>query len=260
MQAEQQAKAEELAHQQARQQELVRFHQALADLARAAAQGDLQRRLPADFALDELVPVAGSINQLLHTIERGLAKTSSVLAALADADLTQRVTGDYDGAFAALKHSTNGVADRLADIMQDLRDTSHSLRNDTEEILSGATDLADRTARQALAVEETSAVMQHLSRTVQQNAAQARTVTADAAMQRISDASAQIVNIVGMIDDIAFQTNLLALNASVEAARAGEAGRGFAVGAVEVRRLARSAASASAEVKALIDTSRQRSR
>src|SRR5690606_16820603 len=75
------------------------------------------------------------------------------------------------------------------------------------------------------------------------------------AMERITTSSAKISNIIGLIDDIAFQTNLLALNASVEAARAGEAGKGFAVGAVEVRRLAQSAAEASADVKALIEAS-----
>ncbi len=80
-------------------------------------------------------------------------------------------------------------------------------------------------------------------------------LSANAAMGRITESSAKISNIIGLIDDIAFQTNLLALNASVEAARAGDAGKGFAVVAVEVRRLAQSAASASAEVKALIEQS-----
>jgi methyl-accepting chemotaxis protein len=74
-------------------------------------------------------------------------------------------------------------------------------------------------------------------------------------MGKIADSSARISNIIGVIDDIAFQTNLLALNASVEAARAGEAGNGFAVVAIEVRRLAQSAASASADVKAVIEES-----
>ena len=80
-------------------------------------------------------------------------------------------------------------------------------------------------------------------------------VSANAAMERITQSSGKISNIIGLIDDIAFQTNLLALNASVEAARAGDAGKGFAVVAVEVRRLAQSAASASAEVKVLIEQS-----
>jgi methyl-accepting chemotaxis protein len=78
---------------------------------------------------------------------------------------------------------------------------------------------------------------------------------ANEAMERITQSSGKISNIIGLIDDIAFQTNLLALNASVEAARAGDAGKGFAVVAVEVRRLAQSAASASSEIKGLIEQS-----
>src|SRR5690606_21467981 len=128
--------------------------------------------------------------------------------------------------------------------------------------------------KQAATIEETSAAMEQLANTVAENARMAddanisaNSVSADAArsgavmdqanqaMERITQSSAKISNIIGMIDDIAFQTNLLALNASVEAARAGEAGKGFAVVAVEVRRLAQSAAEASAEVKALIEAS-----
>src|SRR5690606_17385106 len=139
----------------------------------------------------------------------------------------------------------------------------------------GANDLSERTTKQAATIEETSAAMEQLASTVLANAERAReastvatgvTHTAEEggqvmgkatdAMERITQSSAKISNIIGLIDDIAFQTNLLALNASVEAARAGEAGKGFAVVAVEVRRLAQSAAQASAEVKALVEQSR----
>ena len=158
--------------------------------------------------------------------------------------------------------------------MARLRDTSGQLKLATGEILSGANDLSERTTKQAATIEETSAAMEHLAATVADNAeradqasVQARRVSdtaeesgtvmaeANRAMERISTSSTRISNIIGMIDDIAFQTNLLALNASVEAARAGDAGKGFAVVAVEVRRLAQSAASASADVKALIEQS-----
>jgi methyl-accepting chemotaxis protein len=166
------------------------------------------------------------------------------------------------------------MAEKLADIVTHLRDTSRALKLATGEILSGANDLSERTTNQAAAIEETSAAMEQLAAMVTDSAksaaeASARTLgvsttaeqggaviqEANAAMERITASSARISSIIGLIDDIAFQTNLLALNASVEAARAGEAGKGFAVVAIEVRRLAQSAAGASSEVKALIEQS-----
>jgi methyl-accepting chemotaxis protein len=196
------------------------------------------------------------------------------LAALANTDLTHRVHGDYEGAFLQLKTDTNAVAEKLTDIVSSLKQTSRGLKMATSEILSGANDLSERTTKQAATIEETSAAMEQLSGTVLANAERAKdassvaaTVTRTAedggqvmhhatdAMERITQSSGKISNIIGMIDDIAFQTNLLALNASVEAARAGDAGKGFAVVAVEVRRLAQSAAGASAEVKKLIEQS-----
>src|SRR5690606_22170223 len=172
------------------------------------------------------------------------------------------------------RDNTNAVADRLARVMGDLQETSRQLKVATGEILAGSNDLAERTGRQASMVEETSATIRQVSATVGANAARAEDANrsvgaasriavesgaameaATRAMEQISASSAKISNIIGLIDDIAFQTNLLALNASVEAARAGEAGNGFAVAAVEVRRLAQSAAGASAEIKQLIDLS-----
>ncbi|MBE7733920.1 methyl-accepting chemotaxis protein [Devosia faecipullorum] len=240
----------------------------------AAIEGDFSLR--ADTALPdaELARLAENVNELLATVERGIGETGTVLAALAKADLSLRVTGDYKGAFGRLKADTNGVAEQLGEIVTQLRDTSGALRTATGEILSGANDLSERTTRQATTIEQTSASMEQLRNVVADNAShageaseKARLVSseaqasgtvmneANAAMERITQSSAKISNIIGLIDDIAFQTNLLALNASVEAARAGEAGKGFAVVAVEVRRLAQSAAQASSEVKALIEQS-----
>jgi methyl-accepting chemotaxis protein len=240
----------------------------------AAIAGDFSKRVDAEFPDDELNTLARSVNNLVETVDRGLGETGEVLAALADTDLTQRMEGDYQGAFAQLKHDTNAVADKLTDIVGQLRETSGALKTATGEILSGANDLSERTTKQAATIEETSAAMEQLASTVMQNAERARgasdvafTVTKTAeeggqvmhqateAMERITQSSGKISNIIGLIDDIAFQTNLLALNASVEAARAGDAGKGFAVVAVEVRRLAQSAASASADVKVLIEQS-----
>jgi len=240
----------------------------------AAIDGDFSHRADTALPDPELRRLAENVNELLATVERGISETGSVLAALARADLSMRVTGDYKGAFGRLKADTNGVAEQLGEIVGRLRATSGALRTATGEILAGANDLSERTTRQAATIEETSAAMEQLSQTVVDNAGQAhaasekaRGVAAEAqasgavmsrateAMEKITASSAKISNIIGLIDDIAFQTNLLALNASVEAARAGEAGKGFAVVAVEVRRLAQSAAQASADVKVLVEQS-----
>jgi methyl-accepting chemotaxis protein len=240
----------------------------------SAVAGDFSRRVDAEFPDAELNALASSVNNLVATVDRGLGETGEVLSALASTDLTKRMQGDYEGAFARLKHDTNAVADKLGEIVGQLKETSRGLKTATGEILSGANDLSERTTKQAATIEETSAAMEQLASTVLQNADRAKEASqvassvtrtaeeggkvmgeANSAMERITASSAKISNIIGLIDDIAFQTNLLALNASVEAARAGDAGKGFAVVAVEVRRLAQSAASASSEVKVLIDQS-----
>ena len=195
------------------------------------------------------------------------------LGKLADGQLSTIET-PFAGDLEAVRGAYNQTVDKLTTIITQLRSTSASVKSATGEILVGANDLAERTTKQAAAIEETSAAMEQLAATVTDNARRADTasskaqavsaaaeqggkvmVEATAAMERITASSTKISNIIGMIDDIAFQTNLLALNASVEAARAGDAGKGFAVVAVEVRRLAQSAASASSEVKVLIEQS-----
>ncbi|UJW87785.1 HAMP domain-containing protein [Devosia sp. SL43] len=252
----------------------LQLNRSLAEVVGAAANGDFSRRVDAGFEDGELREVAGAVNNLVGVVDSGLNETSSVLGALARAELDQRVRGAYQGAFGRLKDDTNAVADRLTDIVTQLRGTSSALKTATGEILSGANDLSERTTKQAATIEETSAAMEQLSSTVVDNAAKAEAASrqaggvsrsaeeggavmskATAAMERITESSTKISNIIGLIDDIAFQTNLLALNASVEAARAGDAGKGFAVVAVEVRRLAQSAASASSDIKALIEQS-----
>ncbi|MGV8856882.1 MAG: methyl-accepting chemotaxis protein [Devosia sp.] len=247
---------------------------AFGEVVDAAIAGDFSRRIETKFQDLELNSLADSINNLVQTVDRGMAETGIVLAALAETNLTKRVKGDYKGAFAKLRDDTNAVADKLTDIVEQLRKTSRGVRSATGEILAGANDLSERTTKQAATIEETSATMEQLAQTVLANANKAQDASvqsqavsrtaeeggavmsqATGAMERITNSSAKISNIIGLIDDIAFQTNLLALNASVEAARAGDAGKGFAVVAVEVRRLAQSAASASSDVKVLIEQS-----
>ena len=269
---------EERQNEQFRRAERVEMMQALqrafGQVVDAAVAGDFTKRVGLGFDDPELNSLGTSVNNLVATVERNLDETGHVLAALANADLTARLEGSFQGAFAELRDDVNKVGQTLTSTVSALRSASRSLKTATGEILSGSSDLSERTTRQGETIEETSSAIEQLTTTVVDNANRAadasrkaqsvsQTATeggevmrlANEAMDRIITSSGKISNIIGLIDDIAFQTNLLALNASVEAARAGEAGKGFAVVAVEVRRLAQSAAQASAEIKGLIEQS-----
>jgi len=206
--------------------------------------------------------------------KKAVQELSQVLSLLAEGNLGCRIEGKFPDELEQVRLAFNETIDRFSTIVRELRQTSTALRSATGEILAGANDLAERTTRQAAAIEETGAAVEQLSQTVAENAKRAEAARTNArsvsdgaeqtgsvmgeannAMEAVTAQSAKISNIIGLIDDIAFQTNLLALNASVEAARAGDAGKGFAVVAVEVRRLAQSAASASNDVKGLIEQS-----
>ncbi|XLZ67992.1 methyl-accepting chemotaxis protein [Massilia sp. SR12] len=198
---------------------------------------------------------------------------SAIARSIAGGDLTVPISVKREDE-GSMVNALKGMRDDLARIVSSVRTATDTIATASSEIAAGNSDLSARTENQASALEETAASMEELTATVRQNADSARTANELAAsasdvaqkggavvsqvvqtMASIDSSSRKIVDIISVIDGIAFQTNILALNAAVEAARAGEQGRGFAVVASEVRNLAQRSAAAAKEIKDLIGAS-----
>jgi methyl-accepting chemotaxis protein len=207
-------------------------------------------------------------------LSRAVSALGDGLRRLAAGDLASRINTAFVGDLDSLRQDFNNSILRLNDTMQTVGANARAITAGATEIRASADELSKRTEQQAASVEETAAALEEITTTVKdaaKRAEEARGLVARTragaeksgqvvskavnAMQQIAQSSAEIGNIIGVIDDIAFQTNLLALNAGVEAARAGEAGKGFAVVAQEVRELAQRSANAAREIKSLITTS-----
>jgi aerotaxis receptor len=218
--------------------------------------------------------IAISLQRRVLTPLKDLTHAACIMAG---GDLTPEIQTAGQDELGQLQNAMRQTNINLRGIIRDVRNNFESIGLATQEIATGNMDLSNRTETQASALEETAATMEEISSTVQlsaQQTAQANGVAIEASnsanksgeivqqvvttMHDINTASKKIVDIIGLIDGIAFQTNILALNAAVEAARAGEQGRGFAVVASEVRSLAGRSAAAAKDIKALIDTSLRR--
>ena len=223
------------------------------------------------FALAAAVAGVGLIGR---SITGPLGDAVALAEKVADGDLTQRIEVHGRDEVSALLKALQRMSDNLRAIVGTVKDGTVAIAGASQEIASGNADLSQRTEEQASSLEETASSMEELTSTVKQNADNARQANQLAAsasavavkggevvgqvvgtMSSINESSKKIVDIIGVIDGIAFQTNILALNAAVEAARAGEQGRGFAVVASEVRSLAQRSAAAAKEIKQLITDS-----
>ncbi|HYC41950.1 MAG TPA: methyl-accepting chemotaxis protein [Noviherbaspirillum sp.] len=207
--------------------------------------------------------ITGPLNEAVNVAKR-----------VADGDLTSEIKVKTQDETGELMKALQHMNASLARLVGEVRHGTEAIADASREIASGNMDLSHHTQEQAASLQETASSMGQLTQTVRQNAENAREANDLAAtasqiaekggavvsqvvqtMGSINESSRKIVDIIGVIDGIAFQTNILALNAAVEAARAGEQGRGFAVVAAEVRSLAQRSASAAKEIKQLIGDS-----
>jgi len=211
---------------------------------------------------------------ITRSITGPMRRAVALAATGSSRDLTAAIDVQGSDETSSLLQALKQMNGNLQDVVRDVRGGAESIASAASQIAAGNVDLSSRTEEQASSLAETAATMEQLTTTVKQNADHAEVASglADTAVQvavksgevvsrvvdtvgAINESSKLVVDIINVIDTIAFQTNILALNAAVEAARAGEQGRGFAVVASEVRALAQRSASAAREIKDLIDTS-----
>ena len=255
-------------------QALLAINNEIELLAKAGANGDFSKRAQADKFEFMFRTMLEDLNKLLATCDEGFSDILRVSNSLAQGNLTQIITKTYPGTFGKVSQGINSTVENLQALVEEIKDSTQQINTAAGEIAAGNNDLSQRTEKQAASLEETAASMTQLTSTVQhnaENATQANQLAQEAAkiasqggivvgnvvktMDGINESSRKVVEIISVIDNIAFQTNILALNAAVEAARAGEQGRGFAVVATEVRNLAQRAAAAAGEIQQLIDDS-----
>lgn len=244
----------------------------LSEVINAAKGGDFSKRLAVEE--ESGASARGMLNELMDTIDHGLAKTLEALQRLADRDLSTRMEGEFQGAFGDLQSAMNTTLGNLRATLSSISTASGDVRSTSGALSEATNTLAIRTQSTASELAEAITAITQIEDSITATrdlTDQARTYTVSAAdearqgasvvnetieaITEIHRYSGEIEQIVSLIDDVAFQTSLLALNAGVEAARAGEEGRGFGVVAQEVRALAMRASESASKIRLLITES-----
>jgi len=245
----------------------VQIENEVAGAVNYAVAGDFSHRLDLQGKTGFFASLSTGMNQLLEVSEQGLTDVAKVLSAVAEGDLTQRITRDYQGLFGKVKDSVNTSSENLTRVIGEVRAAADALTGAANQVSATAQSLSQAASEQASSVEETTASIDVMSTSINQNSDNAKVtdgmatkttkeaVEGGAAVSQTVTAMKQIAAKIGIVDDIAYQTNLLALNAAIEAARAGEHGKGFAVVAAEVRKLAERSQEAAKEIGELAGNS-----
>ena len=243
-------------------------------LIQATQDGKLQTRGNASAFAGGWGKLVGGVNNLVEAFIRPINETARIMKAMANKDLTVRVTDEYKGEFGDLKENLNKTSEALDEALTQVAMAVEQVAGASGQISAGSQTLAQGASEQASSLEEITSTMEEMGSQTKQNAGSANEaknlagatkagaekggqamVKMSKAIDDIKQSSDKTAKIVKTIDEIAFQTNLLALNAAVEAARAGEAGKGFAVVAEEVRNLAMRSAEAAKNTANMIEES-----
>ena len=253
------------------------LRESIGSVVGAVTDGRFDTRVTRQFDDPVLAGLAEGVNRICEVVGGFVGAIETAVEALADKDLTTRVSNDFSGKYQDVGARFNAAVENLQQTVCLIGQSSDQMSETVSEVENGSQELAGRAVAQASSLEETAASMEQIAQGVATTAGNAQTArnlvtetensvnkgrnvvdSAVKAMDEIEQSSQKIADIVSIIDGIAFQTNLLALNAAVEAARAGDAGKGFAVVASEVRTLAQRSSDAAKDIGELIGTSSEK--